>query len=54
MRKQGPKKVCGIKRKRSQNGAQIGAQNRQYFENYWKKDIPKMMRNKVSNRISKK
>ena len=37
MRKQGPKKVCGIKRKQNQNGAQIGARNCQHFEKYRKR-----------------
>ena len=32
MRKQDPKKVCGIERKLSQNGAQIEAKHRQHFE----------------------
>ena len=33
MRKQGPNNVCGIHRKLSQNGAHIGARNRQHKEN---------------------
>ena len=36
MRKQGPKKVCGIERERSQNG--------QDFEKYQKKGVPKSIR----------
>ena len=54
MRKQGPKKVCGIERKRNQNGTQIGARNRQYFEKYRKKCIQSSIRKKVPNGTAKK
>ena len=40
MRKQGPKKVWGIERKRSQNGTHIGARKRQHFKKYEKKNNP--------------
>ena len=53
MRKQGPKKVCGIERKRNPNGAQIGTRNRQHFENARKKVFPKRYEKKVPNGMAK-
>ena len=50
VRKQGPKKVDGIERKRNQHGAQIEARNRQHFENYKKKGIQKSMRKRDAER----
>ena len=50
VRKQGPKKVCGIERERSQNGAQIGTRNRQNLEKCQKKIIPKAIRKKGAER----
>ena len=46
LRKQGPKKVCGIERKRSQHGAQIGARGRQHFRKIPEKRHPKNDANK--------
>ena len=51
MQKLGPKKVCGIDRKRKQNGAKMRAINRQYFEKYKKKGIQKSMRKKGAERV---
>ena len=50
MRKLGPKKVCGIERKPIQNGAEMGAIDRQYFERYQNNDILKSMRKKGAER----
>ena len=36
MRKQGPKKVCGVERKLNQNVAKIGARNLPDFKKYRK------------------
>ena len=46
----GPKKVCKIEAKVSQNGAKMGATNRQHFEKYQKKGIQKSMRKKGAER----
>ena len=53
VRKQGPKKVCGIERKRSQNGIQFGPRNRQHFLNFWK-NIPKTERTNMTNGTANK
>ena len=45
-----PKKVCRIEAKVSQNGAKMGATNRQHFEKYQKKGIQKTMRKKGAER----
>ena len=50
MRKHGPKKVCRIERKWSQNGAQFGTRHLQHFEKYKKKDIPETIRKQKSER----
>ena len=50
VRKQGPKNVCGIERKRSQDGTQIGARDRQHFEKCRKHIILKSMRKKDAER----
>ena len=47
MQKLGPKKVCEIDRKRKQNGAKMGARNRQQFEKIQEKGHPKSLQKKV-------
>jgi hypothetical protein len=38
----GPKRVCKDEAKVSQKGAKVGARNRQFFEKYQKKGVPKI------------
>ena len=54
VRKQGPKKVCGIESKLSQNGAQIGTRNLQHFEKYWKNASQNRCKKKVPNADAQK
>ena len=42
--------MCKIEAKVSQNGAKMGATNRQHFEKYQKKGIQKSMRKKGAER----
>ena len=45
--------MCKIEAKVSQNGAKMGATNRQYFEKYQKKGVQKSMRKKGAERTAK-